>query len=374
MSKRWLLSVASCLGIFAFVGCAAPASTVTPTSPPAAAQTPTKAATATPTRRPLTRITTTVSSTSLGFLVPYLGKAKGFWEEEGLDVDWVIAGGGAKGLAALIGGSADLSFNAFTPEVIKAIDAGQKLKAVAVTQQRGSEILVLSKTIAQQRGVSQKSSLVDKAKALKGLTIAAFSVGGSTHQLLKALVAEANLDPERDLTITFIGDNVALVAAMSQKQIDGFWQPPPASIQSVVAGDAVILVNTAAGDMPQRGDMALAGMLAQEQTIASRAEIIDAAVRAHWRSQRLFHQDLAAAAKALRTLDFYAEIDEQAFNTSIEVMTGAVPKEPLIIAMQFNDMVKYHNSTVKADEQTNITKQQFFDDGPGLRAKKQLGF
>ncbi|MBI2862589.1 MAG: ABC transporter substrate-binding protein [Chloroflexi bacterium] len=374
MRKSIRILFAALAGLAVLAGCAAPAPTVTPTTATVAALTPTKAPTATPTKRPLTKVTIATPNTALIFLAAFLGRTLGYWQEEGLDVDWVVAGGGAQALTALVSSSADFSDNAFAPEVIKAISAGQKIKAVSIEQQRGSQILVLNKEIAQQRGVSQKSPLIDRVKALKGLTIATSSAGGANYQLLKALVAQGNLDPERDITAAFIGDNAAIVAAMSQRQIDGFFQSPPPSMQSVANGDAIVLVSVPAGDMPQVGNQAQVGMVAQEQTISGRPEVVDGALRVIWRTERFFSQDVAAAVKALRTLDFYAQIDEQTFRLSIEAVQGSVPKEPLITAEQFNDMVKYYNSTVKAEEQTKITVQQFFDDGPAQRAKKQLGF
>ncbi|MBI2862412.1 MAG: ABC transporter substrate-binding protein [Chloroflexi bacterium] len=362
MNKGWLLALVSVSSLIALPACAAPAAT------------PTKAPTATPTKRPLTKVTSVTSSNTLIDMPALIARAKGFWPEEGLDVDWVVTGSGSKALAAMVGGSADFSFQSFTPEVVKVIDSGQKIKVVAIFQQRGVEILALNKKIAAERGVSQKSSLADKAKALKGLTLATFSPGGSTYQLLKVVLAEGGLDPERDVTVTFIGDIGAVVAAMSQGQIQGFSHTTDTAAQSVVAGDAMILVSTPDGDLPIRGNMALYGMAAQERTISERAEVTTGALRAIWRGQRLFHEDFAGAAKALKTLEFFAEVNEDAFNMTMQLLRGSVPKEPLITTEQFNDMVKFHNATVKAEEQTKMIVNQFFDDGPGLRAKKELGF
>ncbi|MBI2861960.1 MAG: ABC transporter substrate-binding protein [Chloroflexi bacterium] len=370
MGKKWI--AAALLAVLA-AGCAAPTPTATPTTGPIAAPTSTKAPTATPTKRPVTKVTVAISGSNLAFLVPLLARAKGYFVEEGLDIDWSIAGG-AQVVAAVVGNSADFSLNAITPEVIKAIDAGQKVKEVAVTAQRGVLQLVLNKDIAKERGVTQQSSLADKAKALKGLTIAAFSVGGSTHNLLKAIIAEANLDPERDLTVTFIGSEPSLVAAMSQGQIQGFVHALPTTMQPVAAGYGITLVSEPDGDMPLVGERAEVGMLALEQIIANRSEIIEGAIRAIWRAERFYFQDQAASAKALRTLEFFTEIDEGAFNLSVQKLTLTVPKDPIITEKQFNDTVKWYNSARKAEEQTKITFKQFFDDGPALKAKQQLGF
>ncbi|MBI2862488.1 MAG: ABC transporter substrate-binding protein [Chloroflexi bacterium] len=347
------------------VGCAAPSPTATPTTAPPGAPTPTK--------RPLTKVNIVVSGLALSFIVPFLGRANGWWQEEGLDVDWTVTGG-AQAVAAVVGGSSDFSFNSYVPEVIKAINAGQKLKSPAVALLRGSQIMVLNKDIAAKLGVSEKSSLADKGKALKGLTIAAFSVGGSTHQVLKAIAAAGGLDPERDLTVTFIGSDTGLVAAMGQKTIDGFVYPPPPSIQSVVSGDAIVLVTVAAGGLPLVGDMAEVGMIAQQSTITGRPDVVEGALRVVWRAERSFHQDVTAAAKALRTLDFWSSIDERPFQMSVDVLKDAIPNDPLITTKQFNDMVSYHNSVVAAADQTKITVDQLFDPGPAQKAKQQLGY
>ncbi|MBI2861383.1 MAG: ABC transporter substrate-binding protein [Chloroflexi bacterium] len=200
------------------------------------------------------------------------------------------------------------------------------------------------------------------------------SVGGSSHLQLKRILAEANLDPERDVTVTFIGNEAALVVALGQKQIDGFLMAPPSVIQSVARGDAIVLVSGPAGDMYWQGKMAADGMIALEQTISGKPDVVDSAVRALWRSQRTFNEEPARTAKALRALDFYAEIDEPAFNMSIDALQGLVPKDPLLTQQQFDDLVKGHNTGLNPEDQTKITKGQLFDYGPAQRAKKQLGF
>ncbi|MBI2862904.1 MAG: ABC transporter substrate-binding protein, partial [Chloroflexi bacterium] len=86
------------------VGCAVPAPTATPTTAPIAAPTPTKAPTATPTKRPAVKAEMAAPNVFELTRAPVqVAIQKGFFREEGLDIDLVATGSGANALAAALG-------------------------------------------------------------------------------------------------------------------------------------------------------------------------------------------------------------------------------------------------------------------------------
>ncbi|MBI2862212.1 MAG: ABC transporter substrate-binding protein, partial [Chloroflexi bacterium] len=206
--------------------CAAPTPTTTPTQPPALVATPTKAPTATPTKRPLVKVVWAGPAVSTAHLPVWVAKGAGYFPEEGLDVDWVFAGSGAKGVAAVIGGSATWA-SAASPDLISAISQNQPIQAFAGLTIGQLREIVMRKDVAQAKGVTEKSTLEEKVKALRGLRLGATSPGSGTDYTLRYILMEYGMDPERDVEIVYVGSPAGLVAALNQGSIDVFANNDP---------------------------------------------------------------------------------------------------------------------------------------------------
>ncbi|MBI2862020.1 MAG: ABC transporter substrate-binding protein, partial [Chloroflexi bacterium] len=175
MERDSAFGLALILSLALLVSCAAPAPTATPTQP-AVAVTPTKAPTATPTKRPITKLTLAYADVSTSYLPAWVARSLGYYEQEGLDIDWVQTGSGAKALAAVVGGSAPVGYTAAS-EVMAAISQGQPIQVIGSLMLRGSQKLTIRKEVAAAKGITEKSPLTDVVKALRGLTIATSSPG-----------------------------------------------------------------------------------------------------------------------------------------------------------------------------------------------------
>ncbi|MBI2861692.1 MAG: ABC transporter substrate-binding protein [Chloroflexi bacterium] len=259
------------IGAIFLVGCAAPQPTATATRPPAAAPTTaptaTKAPTATPTKRPLTKVTVTAASTGIVHLPLFVAKDRGYFAEEGLDLEFVATGAPASSVAAVVGGSAE--FVSSTPtEVINAAAQGNEiLVIVAALFDQPFTNVTMRKDVADRLGITEKSPLSDKVKALKGLKIARTSPGALTDTFARYTLKLANLDPERDAELVSVGAG-AVLAALKQGAVDVIIRSSPDPDIAVAEGWAITLVNYQTGEVPE-----LAGTL--NQTLLMRRDIVE---------------------------------------------------------------------------------------------------
>jgi len=121
------------------------------------------------------------------YLPTALAKAKGYFAEEGLDVEILdIKGGGSQAASALIGGSVDFSANAID-HAIKAKTQGKELKAV----HSHVRLAVMALVVANKyKGVIK--SIAD----LKGRPLGVTSPGSQTHMILGYLLTKSGVKPE----------------------------------------------------------------------------------------------------------------------------------------------------------------------------------
>jgi NitT/TauT family transport system substrate-binding protein len=136
------------------------------------------------------------------YLPTMLAKAKGFFAEEGLDVEVLdIKGGGAQAASALIGGSVDFSANAID-HAIKAKVQGKNLIAVHSHVRLPMMALVVA---SKYRGTIK--SVAD----LKGRPLGVTSPGSQTHMILGYLLVKHGVKPE-DVKIVGAGGNTMPLA------------------------------------------------------------------------------------------------------------------------------------------------------------------
>jgi NitT/TauT family transport system substrate-binding protein len=120
------------------------------------------------------------------YLPTVLAKDKGYFAEEGLDVEILdIKGGGSQAASALIGGSVDFSANAID-HAIKAKTQGKDLVAV----HSHVRLPVMGLVVANKyKGVIK--SIAD----LKGHPVGVTSPGSQTHMVLGYLLVKAGVKP-----------------------------------------------------------------------------------------------------------------------------------------------------------------------------------
>lgn len=337
------LAVAFAVGAVALAACApatppAAAPAAKPAAPAKEAAAPAKEAAApapAPAAKPaapaaaakaLTKVNFSQPSTAMAYGPIMLAEAKGFLKEEGLDWETTLTGSGAKSMAALIGGSVHLNTQEYS-DVILASEKGQTTLGFAAMTSEMNLGIVMKRAVAAQRGVSDKSPLADRIKALKGLKIGITSPGSGTDSLVRYLMQSQKLDPDRDADIVASGSGPNILAAFGQGQIDAFAQVSPVIEQAVVRHDGVLLISTPRGDVAElRGRIGFA-IVGRKDWLDKNVEIATKVTKAVWRAEQLIKAKPQEAKDALKKA-VYPELEPAIWDLVWDNSTPQYPKDP----------------------------------------------
>ena len=179
---------------------------------------------------------------TLTFSSAFIAEDAGFYKKEGLKVSHrTIVGVGS--VNAVIAGSADFTIGT-GPVFLRAAARGQRLYAIANLIERPLVELVLRKDVAQAAGLTDKMTLADRAKILKGKTIAIQGVGSIVHAWERFVAHRGGLDVEQNVRIAPM-DPPGMLAGLQTKSIDGFATSLPYTTEAVLKGNAVMLASGA---------------------------------------------------------------------------------------------------------------------------------
>ena len=179
---------------------------------------------------------------TLTFSAAFLAEDAGLYKKEGLKVSHRILVGVASP-NAVIAGAADFTIGT-GPVFLRAAAAGQRMLAIGNLIDRPLVELVLRKDVADAAGITDKTPLAERAKALKGKTIAIQGVGSIVHAWERFVASRGGLDVEKDVRIAPM-DPPAMMPAMETKAVDGFATSLPFTTDAVVKGKAIMLASGA---------------------------------------------------------------------------------------------------------------------------------
>ncbi len=179
-------------------------------------------------------ITIAVGGKSLFYYLPLsVAERKGFFKDEGLDVEIPDFPGGSKALQALVGGSADFVSGAYE-HTINMAAKHQPIKAVVLQLRYNAiELLMPSERAAKYRD----------GRDLKGLKIGVTAPGSSTNMFVDLLLVKAGLKPT-DVSIVGVGAGAGAVAAMEKGEIDALANLDPVITRLEATGKFKSVVDT----------------------------------------------------------------------------------------------------------------------------------
>jgi len=180
------------------------------------------------------KITIAVGGKSLFYYLPLtVAERKGYFKDEGLEVEIPDFAGGARALQALVGGSADMVSGAYEHTINMAAKK-QPIKAVVLQAKYSSIALVMSK---------EKAAKYKSAKDLKGMKIGVTAPGSSTNMFVNNLLAKEGLKPT-DVSIVGVGTGAGAVAAMEKGELDAISNLDPVLTQLESTGKFVAVADS----------------------------------------------------------------------------------------------------------------------------------
>ena len=180
------------------------------------------------------KLTIGVGGKPLLYYLPLtIAETRGFFREEGLQVETNDFGGGSRALQALLGGSVDLVTGAYE-HTIRMQTKGQDVRAVLELGRFPGIVLAVRKDRAGQ---------IKGPADLKGAKIGVTAPGSSTNFFVNFLMAKAGANP-KDAAFIGVGTGLSAVAAMKKGEIDAISNLDPVISKLETDGDIVVMADT----------------------------------------------------------------------------------------------------------------------------------
>ncbi|MEY3015846.1 MAG: hypothetical protein RJB19_158 [Pseudomonadota bacterium] len=206
------------------------------------------------------KVTIAVGGKGLFYYLPLtIAEQRGYFKEEGVNVEIIDFAGGSKALQAVVGGSADVVSGAYE-HTIKLQSKKQYFTAF-VQQARAPQIVlaVSTKTMANYKGISD----------LKGKKIGVTAPGSSTNMVASFVLDAGGVKPS-DVSFIGVGAGAGAVAAMRSGQIDAISNLDPVISTLEKEGAIKVVTDTRKMDATRKvfgGDMPAGSLYAPEDFI-----------------------------------------------------------------------------------------------------------
>ncbi|MDO9256938.1 MAG: ABC transporter substrate-binding protein [Bacteroidales bacterium] len=248
------------------------------------------------------------------YMPVYLADIKGFFKEEGIEIELISTGGDDKTYAALISGSA--TFGIADPTFVAiAAEKGQKGKVIASVV-NGVPFW----------GVAKKNSRVpqiENPKQLEGFSVVTFPAPSTAFTLQTKMFQNAGLKP--NIRQAAFG---ALLPLLESGDADIALELEPNVSSALKNNNAKIVYSLA--DL--YGDFAITGVTVLESTINSKPQLVQHFVNALQKAESFAHKypDSAALYAMKKFPDIDKDIIKQAMNRIIE--SNTLPKSVIVSA------------------------------------------
>ncbi|MCM3568952.1 ABC transporter substrate-binding protein [Neobacillus mesonae] len=293
----------------------------------------------------------TIAQTTHGFLFTplYIAQEKGFFKEEGLDVDVITTGGGSKVMAAVIGGSVDIGGTTLG-NVMDASSKGQDVQVFATLMNQYASNVVIRKDVAKEKGIDENSPLSEKIKALKGLKIAITSPGSSSDKLVRYLLGMEKINPDKDVELVPLGKSEAVIPAFKNKQIDAFAFSSPTSDMGAMDG-GLMLINLSKGEIKDLDGFLYTGLVASKKQLKDNPELYEKVTRAIAKAEDFIKTDKEGAKEALKKS--FTDIDEKVFDIAYENNYPAFATDPTVTEKGYKMNVTFEGIDVPFGDVAN---------------------
>jgi NitT/TauT family transport system substrate-binding protein len=269
------------------------------------------------------KVTLTQPVDSLTFFPVYVGRAKGYFEQEGLELDVKATAGGGPHLTAVFAGEAEFTASPGTYQ-INALNQGRKLFGVIDLLHRNIIGMVIHKEAAAKAGITPDMPLMERVKRAKGLTIGITRPGALTDVLVRNIIARAGLKVPQDVRLIGVGGAGTMLPAFRNRKIDILTISTPHPERILSEGLGFWFVNWAAGEDPAIKDFMMATLMTTPKLIKEKPELVQKMVRAVRRSIQYINDASVDQLTKDMTPYFGKSVEPAALRLSIETVKAAV--------------------------------------------------
>jgi NitT/TauT family transport system substrate-binding protein len=166
------------------------------------------------------KIRVSVTNYNMSYLAAGVAAKRGFFKEEGLDVE-IVRMNANVAMSSLISG--DVDYTMIFASVIRAAMRGIPLKVIAVLIDSPPYAFIARPEITTM-------------KALKGKTVGIGVYGSSNDIIARMMLERSGIDPEKETKLVAFGSDAARFAALKEGLVEAAIIAPPADAQARKVG------------------------------------------------------------------------------------------------------------------------------------------
>jgi NitT/TauT family transport system substrate-binding protein len=316
----------------------------------------------------LTHVTLVQSSLSFNFVPLMVAQTAGYFQDEGIALDVVLAGGGPKAMTGLVGGGGQFSASVLFDGIMahrRGLDDVRALATLSLFQGP----LAVNADIAKQRGLTLDKPLKDRLQAMKGLRIGITTPGATSDLFMRFLFRSVGMDPDHDLEIVPLGGVSNQVAAIRGARVDGCSCLPPVDVLTNREGLTVDVIDRLK-DIPQLAGVSYGMLYGLASYNKAHPEITTAMARAITRATLLIGRDPDAAKRATRP--FLKEMDDGTFEAAWHTYLPAFPTSPDITEASYAKELEFEKSVLPANNNAAVPYADAVDASFVRKAMQEL--
>ncbi len=313
-------------------------------------------------------ITLVQSSLSFNFVPLMIAQNAGFFKDEGIALDVVLAGGGPKAMTGLVGGGGQFSASVLFDGVMahrRGLDDVRALATLSLFQGP----MAVNVDVAKQRGLTLDKPLGERLHAMKGLRIGITTPGATSDLFMRFLFRSVGMDPDHDLEIVPLGGVSNQVAAIRGGRVDGCSCLPPVDVLTSHEGLTVDVIDRLK-DIPQLAGVSYGILYGLASYDKAHPEVVEAMARAITRATLLIAHDPKAAKRATRP--FLKEMDDATYDAAWQTYLPAFPTNPDITEASFNKELEFEKSVLPANNAAPVAYADAVDASFVRKAMKEL--
>lgn len=239
----------------------------------------------------------TQSTPTLSFAPVIVARDMGFFEEEGIDLEFSTQDSGSVATQALLSDSVQFAGLAST-DIAGAVANGAQLTAVQSMMNMTLEVCV-SNTFLDETGVSTDDSVERRLAALKGHSVGITAAGSVSDRGLRWLLSDqGGLTPDEDVTVVSVNGASAMNAALQTDQISAYLLSPPFCESAVKEGFATVLV--APDEVEEFSQVVLQIVVAQDTYIEENPDVVRKFAAAMTKGNEYIKNNTAEAVELLK--------------------------------------------------------------------------
>jgi len=316
----------------------------------------------------LAHITLVQSSLSFNFVPLMVAQTEGYFKDEGIALDVVLAGGGPKAMTGLVGGGGQFSASVLFDGIMAHRRGLDDVRAIAALSLFQGPLTVATAT-AKQRGLALDKPLNERLHAMKGLRIGITTPGATSDLFMRFMFRNAGMDPDHDLEIVPLGGVSNQVAAIRGGKVDACSCLPPVDVLTNREGLTVDVIDRLK-DIPQLAGVSYGTLYGLASYNKAHPEIVNAMARAVTRATMLIARDPDAAKRATRP--FLKEMDEATYEAAWQTYLPAFPTSPDITEASYAKELEFEKTVLPANSNAAVPYADAVDASFVRRAMKDL--